>query len=320
MKNILIILFLAIAFTSKAQVVTGLYTGTIYNDTTKMLQQYEVALSEYKGKISGYSYTTYVVNDTFYYGIRQVKASKKDGNLVIEDEKFIVNNFPESPAKGVRRVSVMPLQQVDTIANLNGKWQTNRTKIYYSVSGSVNAKRDNDSSQSALINHLKELGLIGANNDVAQVKIKSKENKQKIKIEPAKESPKPSEPAKPVVASVLPYTERSNKKMQSFEVQSDSLTLSFYDNGVVDGDVISVYLDGNNVISNVKLTELAVKKTIAVPKNSATGVELKLVAENLGSLPPNTGLLVIQDGSNKYNVHFSADLSTNATIVIRKKN
>ena len=58
-----------------------------------MLQQYQLALSEYRGKITGYSYTTYVVNDTFYYGIRKINAKKENGKLIVEDDKFITNNL-----------------------------------------------------------------------------------------------------------------------------------------------------------------------------------------------------------------------------------
>jgi hypothetical protein len=33
-----------------------------------------------------------------------------------------------------------------------------------------------------------------------------------------------------------------------------------------------------------------------------------MYAENLGSIAPNTGLLVVKDGSNQYEVRFSGDL------------
>jgi hypothetical protein len=48
-------------------------------------------------------------------------------------------------------------------------------------------------------------------------------------------------------------------------------------------------------------------------------VELVLFAENLGTIPPNTGLLTIRDGDDIYQVRFSADLQKNATIVLRRK-
>jgi hypothetical protein len=325
MKNLFFsILLIFFAVTSKAQVVSGLYSGTLYNDTTKMLQNYQLALSEYKGKITGYSYTTFVVNDTFYYGIRKIKAFIKDEQLIVEDDKMMVNNFPESPSKGVKRISIIPINpQEDTLSSLSGKWQTNKTKQYYAVSGPLKLKRDNDSSQSALIGNLKELSIIGTiyqlvthetSNKTAEIKIKTKEKKQEIKTETQKEKMN----AVVVTPTLLPYEQRKDRVLKTIETTSDSLILSFYDNGVVDGDMISVYVNGQNVVSNARLTEVALKKTVNL-KGMNDLIEIKLVAENLGSLPPNTGLLIVQDGIDKHIVNFSADLQTNATILFRKR-
>jgi hypothetical protein len=48
-------------------------------------------------------------------------------------------------------------------------------------------------------------------------------------------------------------------------------------------------------------------------------IKLLLVAENLGTLPPNTGLLVIRDGDKTYQVNFTADMQTNASIILKRK-
>lgn len=400
MKKTFSLLLILVSLNASSQILAGLYSGTLFNDTTKMLQQYQLALSEYRGKITGYSYTTYVVNDTFYYGIRKVKASKQDGKLIVEDDKFITNNFPESPSKGVRRISVFELNpEEDTVRSLKGTWETNKTKLYYSVSGTSEAARNDDSTQSPLISHLKELKIIstpvyqddkpavakntnkqkdektrkddiastpekkddvitkppipaentGAKNDGAAkedktVKEAVKETKatlpeskstSTIAAEPDATAPtverqggitreKNDVKTKEVKvntnsSNVLSYDRRVNKQIKFLEVSSDSLVLSFYDNGVVDGDMISVYLNGENVINNTKLTATAMKKTIYVKDIVGETIQLNLVAENLGSLPPNTGLLVVQDGDQKHQVHFSADLQTNATILFKKK-
>jgi hypothetical protein len=113
------------------------------------------------------------------------------------------------------------------------------------------------------------------------------------------------------------YEQRTNKPLQVIEIQTDSLLLSFYDNGVVDGDSISVYLNGQPVITNARLKSTATKKTIYI--DPVSEMSLLLVAENLGTLPPNTGLLTIKDGENTHQVYFSADLKTNAQIIIRRK-
>jgi hypothetical protein len=48
-------------------------------------------------------------------------------------------------------------------------------------------------------------------------------------------------------------------------------------------------------------------------------VQLVLFAENLGTIPPNTGLLTVRDGDEIYQVRFSADLQKNASITFRRK-
>lgn len=319
MKKIFFLLSIFCYQFSDAQVVSGLYSGTLVNDSTKKIQQYEFALSEYRDKITGYSYTTFVVNDTFYYSIKRIKATKKNNQLIIEDDKMLANNFPESPAKNVKQTSTIILDAIDTLVNATGKWTTNQTKVYYSLHGLADTKRNNDSSRSALIGHLKELKIINANaTQTAVVKIKKIDDNQKIKTAPVKPTPV-REKESPITALVIPYEQRKNKMLETIATQSDSLILSFYDNGVVDGDVISVYVNGQNVISNARLTEAATKKTIYFTSTNSDSIQLTLTAENLGSLPPNTGLVVIQDGENKYQVHFSADLQTNATIVFRKR-
>jgi hypothetical protein len=321
MRNIFALLAAFITSSVSAQVVSGLYSGTLVNDSTKKEQRYELALSEYRGKITGYSYTTFVVNDTFYYGVKRVKATKKGDKLIVEDDKMIANYFPESPAKGVKQINTIQLTGEDTLKSANGTWETTRTKIYYALHGGVEMQLNNDSSRSALIGHLKELNII-AQPHYADVETNVKVKEDKVKIETKEKKIKASE-GKPQTGIVqkepaaIPYTQRTNKVLQEFNASSDSLVLAFYDNGVIDGDSISVYVNGENIISNTKLLATATRKTIKLP--NVETVEIILVAENLGTLPPNTGLLVVKDGDKTYQVNFSADLQTNAAIIFKRK-
>ncbi|HWI90390.1 MAG TPA: hypothetical protein VNT20_03905 [Flavisolibacter sp.] len=372
MKNQLFLaLILTISLFSSAQKkVGGFYKGTLFNESTKMTQQYELALAEYRGKVMGYSYVTFVVNDTFYYGIRKIKAKIEGDSLIVEDDKMIANNFPESPAKHVNRTVVIPFHGQDSLISINGRWTTNKTKVYYSVPGSVEASKSSDSSGSALFPHLKELGLMpNESNYVAtenkteekkviaesktkaedngigsETKKKEKQDRSKTKIEEngvvtktkekenktkelasivetKKESEAKRKETKTIVQStkepsVLPYNQRKEHQQQTVTVSSDSLMLSFYDNGVVDGDSISVYLNDQPVITT-KLTSIATKKSIYI--GGMDEVKLLLVAENLGSIPPNTGLLLIREGDKTYQVNFTADMQTNASIILKRR-
>ena len=334
MKNLyLLSLILLICLFSSAQKVGGFYKGTLFNDSTKMTQQYELALAEYRGKIMGYSYVTFVANDTFYYGIRKIKAKIAGDSLIVEDDKMIANNFPEAPAKHVNRIVTIPFNGQDSLTSINGKWKTNKTKFYYSVPGSVEASKSGDSSSSALFAHLKELNLMPDDNYVATAaettkkdsKTKTKtENKSSIVATSVKKNDdkiKSKTGETPVIEktepTVLAYNQRKEHIQKSVDISSDSLTLSFYDNGVVDGDSVSVYLNDQLIISNTKLTAVATKKAVYV--GASNDVKLLLVAENLGSIPPNTGLLVIKDGDKTYQVNFTADMQTNASIILRRK-
>ncbi|MGN6402709.1 MAG: hypothetical protein ACTHMD_19785, partial [Flavisolibacter sp.] len=288
MRIFLVLFFISLANLLSAQVIRGLYSGRLTNDSTKKEQRYELALSEYRGKITGYSYTTFVRNDSLFYGVKRVKATRKDGQLVVEDDKMIVNNFPESPAKGVHQTNYIQLTNEDTLRTANGTWKTNRTKIYYALSGGVEMKLENDSTHSALIAQLKELNIISQPKYAdAIVKTKTKENKVKTEIEkPKKETVKTTiaegKPTNVVAAKnevvPVPYTERKTRPLQTIELSADSLQLSFYDNGVIDGDSISVYVNGENIISNNRLTATATKKTIKLP--DVETIEIILVAEN----------------------------------------
>jgi len=190
MKNLSILALICLICTcvSAQKKVGGFYKGTLFNDSTKMVQQYELALAEYRGKIMGYSYVTFVANDTFYYGIRKIKAKIIGDSLVVEDDKMIANNFPEAPAKHVHRTVTIPFNGQDSLVSINGRWKTNKTKIYYAVPGAVEASKSGDSSGSALFSHLKELNLMPGENYVAtetrtETKTRQKETKSKIKTE-----------------------------------------------------------------------------------------------------------------------------------------
>lgn len=340
MKNLFLSILVLFSTTTFAQNISGLYSGSLQNDSAKVTQQYELALSEYRGKITGYAYATFIANDTFYYSIRRVKGVREGAQLVIEDVEMLANNFPVRPDKGVHRISYIPLQNLkaeDTLTTFAGSWKTTGTKKFYSVPGSMAMNREEDSAHSALVAHLRELNIIApeassASNEPKQAVVSKKETPPKQQQtatatttkEPTHgdlkklEKPTSKPVAVPAVAAAIAYTDRKKAVPQLVDVTADSLVLSFYDNGVVDGDVISVYLNGETIIANAKLLEAATKKTIHLPA-TVDSVELLLVAETLGSIPPNTGLVVVQDGASRYQLHFSADLQTNAAIVFRKR-
>jgi hypothetical protein len=128
-------------------------------------------------------------------------------------------------------------------------------------------------------------------------------------VDPAKED------SKTIAES---FAKRKEVVTKILDVESDSVRLSFYDNGDIDGDSISVFVNSHIVLSHQELTAKAL--TIYLHLDSTRDInEIGMFAENLGKYPPNTALMVITDGKNRYEIFMSSSLTENATIQIRKK-
>ena len=131
-----------------------------------------------------------------------------------------------------------------------------------------------------------------------------------------------SEIKKPVLNSNEAATlvhDRESIFAQTVFFKSDSLQLALYDNGEIDGDTVSLLLNGEIILAKQGLKATAIRKTIYTSAGNNDSLVLVLYAENLGKYPPNTGLLVVRDGEDVYNVRFSADFQKNAAIVLRRK-
>jgi hypothetical protein len=101
-------------------------------------------------------------------------------------------------------------------------------------------------------------------------------------------------------------------------VESDSVRLSFYDNGEIDGDSISVFVNHQLVLSHQGLEAKAFNIYLHLDSTREL-TEVSMFAENLGSIPPNTALMIVTDGKNRYEVFLSSSLTENATVELRRK-
>ena len=554
-----------------AQSLTGLWTGALSNDsaTIRKDQSFEIALTEYRGKVYGYSRSEFIVNDTLYYIVKRVKGTIEGDVCEVTDDDILSYNFRGKLDKGVKVTSIFRRNQADSTWYLDGTWKTNATRKYYAVTGKVGLQEEKDLNASKLFPHLEELNLANdvafykdrkegppivkvahpekikteyndrpqpllINNDIAIVPVlpnlqkaepgpvsSSETIDEVVKVEPQSElhaekkpvadlpktdikniprlndqvgqasttvsvTPTPvtktiaetkkpeinvtpdktnssvainpdaekkesrpdipvgqvkteplakamvkqeepvdnnqrssikqpagivnkpdtktvavvnnpatekkesrpdipvgqvkSEPIaktvvkqeKPVVKTQSPPTKqadaiikkpdtktvavvnnpvpekketgpvstpmipevkipaadatvkaaviegRKSEFTQVVNYKADSLELSLYDNGEIDGDTVSVFMNGEVLMSRQGLKASAIKKTIYITPGNED-FTLVMFAENLGKYPPNTGLLVVHDGDDVYNLRFSSDFQKNAGIVFKRK-
>ncbi|HSC40443.1 MAG TPA: hypothetical protein VLD19_21315 [Chitinophagaceae bacterium] len=92
-----------------------------------------------------------------------------------------------------------------------------------------------------------------------------------------------------------------------------TIELRFYDNAAIDGDSIAIFLNGKLVREHILLGgEPQIIKLDASQLQDDN--EVVLVAENLGSIPPNTSYLVAVVGNKKYEARLFADEHSSALI------
>ncbi len=112
---------------------------------------------------------------------------------------------------------------------------------------------------------------------------------------------------------------RKIETVNSVEIKNDSLLLTLYDNGEIDGDTVSVLLNGKVIMPMQGLTANGISKTVYLTPEMGDSISLIMYAENLGSIPPNTGLLIVYDGNVRHEIRFSGDLQKNSAIILKRK-
>lgn len=138
------------------QDITGLWSGTLFNDSTGQQHQYEVGITKEKGKYSGFSHTWFLIGEKKYFGVKKVKVRvAPDGKIIIEDAELLLNNYPVQPNKDVRQLNVLSVNQAN--GELTGLFVTNRTREFSPLTGHIQLKRNNNVAQSDLIPHLQNI-------------------------------------------------------------------------------------------------------------------------------------------------------------------
>jgi hypothetical protein len=106
---------------------------------------------------------------------------------------------------------------------------------------------------------------------------------------------------------------RANELVKVLTVNSQDVVVKIYDNGEIDGDTISVYLDNKKVLSSQGLTANPLTIKVKMDEDN-TEHELVMVAENMGRIPPNTSLMIVEAGGQRFEVRITSTEQKNAVV------
>ena len=293
-----------------AQDISGVWTGYIKTPGSQL--EYELAIGNSEKNLSGYSLIIYPKDGIENIGIKKAKIKQTKKEIYVEDEELVYDNFTTQPRRS-KMFGKLWLTLKDTLMVLRGSFETRSldfrdTRTY---SGEVFLQKTARPFSSKMLITMDEINLV---HNLSFTGTK----KPKTVKKPANNNLK-KETTAVAISSTLKPTERKIQKIDEIFFNSDSLLLSFYDNGTVDGDTISMVLNGKIIAEKIKLTTNAFRITIPTRIGQNDSLILVMHAESLGLIPPNTGLLIIQDGTARYEIRFEGDLQKSSAVLLRKK-
>ena len=305
---------------------------------------------EVNGKIvSGYSYTYFSNGGNKYYTICRLEGSadKKRKYVEITEVARTKTNIPVNISNSFQ-VHKLTWRKDGENEILEGTWlpaagqdakntgygitvlsKRQLTEIS-ALAKKINAKKDPASSHEkpviaslksktspintlriikkpALVSKIKKPVPTEITKTIAKNLITPKIEEQKI------ETPSNIKILPPTIKIIPPgFEKRSNEVLRTVTVENATVKIELYDNGEVDGDSISLFYNGNVLLAHKRLSETPILLEIPVSSNEIN--ELVMYADNLGTLPPNTALMIVRDGKKRYEVRITSDLKRSGAI------
>lgn len=109
---------------------------------------------------------------------------------------------------------------------------------------------------------------------------------------------------------------RVNDLTQVINVKNKQVQVYLYDNGEIDGDTVTVFLNNKMVLSNKRLSTTPLTLSLNLDEENSAQ-ELTMVAENLGRIPPNSALMIVEAGNQRFRVQLTSTEQKNAVVRFR---
>lgn len=346
-KSTLLLYLFFFSLTADAQNLTGIWKGYFAQQSFGFFEdkyRFEVQMEQLANNaLNG---VTYSYKSTVFYGKASFKGiyTKKTNNILISETGMLelkIENKSE-PCLMTCYLEYNKIGELEVISgtytsqNLKDKKDCGSGKVYLERSLTTDfykedflIKKDADiktkqklpttkpatNKQTSTSTNIVKQNIVkpGAENNLI-TKLQQPTQKDSILPEPKKilapiikNTPKPE-----VIQS------RDNELVKNISISEKSFKIDLYDNGEIDGDRISVYHNNELIISNKMLTDKPISFIINCDENDPVH-EFVMVAENLGTIPPNTSLMIITAGEKRYELFVTSTEQKNAVVRVEYK-
>ena len=305
MKKLLVLASIFFALQSQSQTVFGYWYGRANVKTKNAASNYlvELVLQPEKGHVKGV--LSYYFKNTF-------RSMQVKGNYNAKNRQLSLYDVP------ITYFGSLSSMEVDCVMNLFATLRV--AKAGSSLVGSFTGLPDNK-YMCVDVNFNLSLDASMSKPDSVLMALRNFKEANQVWVPSAIDTlPSVNVVQRKVINYVVErqFTERENVLIDEIEVDSDSLKVDFYDNGEIDGDSISVFFNKELLSFSQKLSTRSLHFDLALDTTKELN-ELSMFADNLGSIPPNTALMIITDGTKQHQVRLSSSFERNATIRIKRK-
>lgn len=109
--------------------------------------------------------------------------------------------------------------------------------------------------------------------------------------------------------------ERKLDIQEIINLADTTVKVTLYDNAIVDDDTVSVFVNKKPVLLRQRISAKPLSFDITLTEPGKP-LEIIMQAENLGSIPPNTAVMIIETAHKRYEVRLSAGFEKHAVVII----
>ena len=335
---------------AKAQRMSGQWIGgfTSADDPSGSSTDYVLEIEVAGTQVSGYSYTYFSMSGKRYFVICRLKGSFDKGSksLSVNEVETVKTNTPKDFKNCHQSHELTYLKQADKEVLL-GKWKPvekgsdcgkGNTSLERKllITTPPTSKKDEKTSPKKIDTNPVQQKTVAEPDPKPSPSIKKpteekihalpKGNQQSLTEKSAekKTDPKPVMPMEGGKAKNLSesakekLTQRNAQVIKTIEVTGPSIKIDIYDNGQVDGDTVSIFMNGVLLIPAKMLTAKPI--TININVNETDDVyDIVMFAESLGTIPPNTALMVVTTANKRYEINITSTEQTSGSIRLKVK-
>jgi hypothetical protein len=108
---------------------------------------------------------------------------------------------------------------------------------------------------------------------------------------------------------------RTKEIVHNLKLEAPEIKIDVYDNAEIDNDTVTIFL--NNKLLAYRQMLKAQPLSIKLNAFPGTDYELMMYADNLGTIPPNTALMVVTAGTKKYELRVASSDQKSGVVKFR---